>query len=303
MPCFNGEKYIGRSIESILSQTFDSLELIIINDGSTDESERTISSYLKDPRVKYHALEKNMGNYYARNYGMKLATAKYIAVMDADDIADSNRLQIAFDFLECHKRVGAVGSQGFWIDTEDKIIGNLNKPYHTRRLNMLLLKNNFTLHPSLMFRNTLLKRNNLYYNERLRYSADYDFVVRCSQYFRIENIPNRIIKYRMHSEQISSKRKQEQTAFANEVRFMQLKRFGINMSDEEINLYQQLMREDHLTVAEINVLLEFLNRIVESNKKLRLYPTSHLFNFFQLLLSKAYHKAITVIDKLSYSDR
>lgn len=297
MPCFNCEKYVSQAITSILSQTFEDFELIVVDDGSDDGSKSEIYRHLHDKRLKYYAMESNMGNYHARNFGMMMVTSKYLAVMDADDIADVNRLQTEYDFLERNRSIGGVGSQGYWMNENDNVFADLNKPFKTGQLKLLLLKNNYTLHPSLMFRNALLKKNALYYDETLRYSADYDFVVRCSRYFKIENIPDRLIKYRMHVAQISSSKRQEQMDCANDVRLRQLRQFGISISDEEVYLYQQLMRDDDLMITEFDVLLELINRITEINRKLKLYPGGHLFDFFQVLLSKAYGKAAAAIDK------
>src|SRR5690348_1028736 len=92
MPVYNSDQFVSYAIESILKQSFTQFEFIIINDGSTDESDSVIRKYLTDPRIKYIAFKQNRGNYAARNIGMKLATGKYICVMDADDIAFPDRL-------------------------------------------------------------------------------------------------------------------------------------------------------------------------------------------------------------------
>jgi glycosyltransferase involved in cell wall biosynthesis len=80
MPCYNAQKYISIAIGSILNQTFSDFELIIINDGSTDNTHLEIKRFI-DKRIKYIQFPKNKGNYYARNVGMKRAIGKYISVM------------------------------------------------------------------------------------------------------------------------------------------------------------------------------------------------------------------------------
>lgn len=91
IPTFNRESTIGRSIQSVLDQTYDSLELIIVDDGSTDRTEEIVSS-ISDDRIRYVKLDKNSGACVARNQGIELAKGEYIAFQDSDDAWDKNKL-------------------------------------------------------------------------------------------------------------------------------------------------------------------------------------------------------------------
>lgn len=284
MPCYNCEKYVGKAIQSILSQTFENFEFIIINDGSTDNSEKEINNYLEDPRIKYHALTKNRGNYPARNMGIYMAKGKYIAVMDSDDISDINRLLLQFDYMEANPNIGCIGSQGYWINEQDEIIGNLNIPTDYRRVKINLLRNNFTLHPSLMFRNSFLKKYKLSYNEDFTYSADYDLVARASHLFKISNLPNRLLKYRFHDSQISSKKRHQQMQFADTIRFSQLNRLGVFLQNQEVEAYQRIMKGQISTEAELAQCLDLFNKILDQNQKNRLFVNKHLYEFFEEIL-------------------
>ena len=92
MPAYNAEKYIGEAIESILNQTFKDFEFIIINDGSVDHTKEIIREY-NDPRIVLLENDKNRGIVLSLNKGLDAATGKYIARMDADDIALKNRFE------------------------------------------------------------------------------------------------------------------------------------------------------------------------------------------------------------------
>ncbi|MBI9064269.1 MAG: glycosyltransferase family 2 protein [Marinilabiliaceae bacterium] len=109
MPVYNGAEFLEESIQSILEQTFDDFELIIINDGSTDHSASVINSF-KDKRIVTRHYKINQGNYKTRNIGMSMAKGKYICVMDSDDIAYPHRIQTQFDFMEKENSVGVCGS-------------------------------------------------------------------------------------------------------------------------------------------------------------------------------------------------
>lgn len=287
MPCFNCEEYVGRSIASILRQTFEQFEYIIINDGSIDNSDIEIKKYLNDNRIKYIFLKKNVGNYVARNIGMKMATGKYICVMDADDISNRDRLSLQYKYLEKNRNIGCLGSQGFWIDSNDNIISDLNKPTNADRLRVFLLKDNFTLHPSLMFLRKVIIQNNLFYNERFRYAADYDFVVRFSSLSKIINVEDRLLHYRVHDNQISKLKYKFQVDTVRQVRIEQLRNMGIIVSIKEASLYNRLLEGCKLSTKEFKLIVEFLNIILENNRALKRFNQNILFNFFERELINA----------------
>lgn len=98
MPCFNAENYIVEAIDSILSQSLRNLELIIIDDGSSDGTEMLVQKFT-DWRIRYLSFDINRGNYVARNKGLDLAQGKYIAMADAEDVSHPNRLRTQYDYL------------------------------------------------------------------------------------------------------------------------------------------------------------------------------------------------------------
>ena len=93
IPLYNTEKYIATTIESILQQTISNWELIIVNDASSDNSEQVVSKYLKDKRIKYFNNKQNLGPAGNYNRAFSLATGKYIAIQDSDDVSLPNRLE------------------------------------------------------------------------------------------------------------------------------------------------------------------------------------------------------------------
>ena len=109
MPAYNVEKYVEEAVHSILAQTFCDFEFIIVDDGSTDRTHDILRSF-SDPRIRLIFNEKNEGNYPARNRGCRLARGKYIAVMDADDVAMPERLEKQVKYMEEHPDVLACGT-------------------------------------------------------------------------------------------------------------------------------------------------------------------------------------------------
>src|SRR5690606_28917246 len=104
MPVYNSEQYIREALESILNQTYQNLDILLVDDGSTDRSVEIIKSY-QDTRIRLIQNEKNMGIPYTRNVGLKEAKGKYIAIMDSDDIAVSNRIERQIQYLETNPHI------------------------------------------------------------------------------------------------------------------------------------------------------------------------------------------------------
>lgn len=121
MPAYNGEKYIGDAIESVLNQSYDNFELIIVEDKSTDNTLEVIQKYI-DSRLFLYLNSQNRGIAYSTNLGIAKSKGKYIALLDDDDIALKRRLEWQVNFLEEHKDIDIVGGRSALIDSEGKFI-------------------------------------------------------------------------------------------------------------------------------------------------------------------------------------
>lgn len=212
MPVYNMAGFVEDAIDSILQQLFSDLELIVIDDASNDGTDTVLQSY-KDRQIVFVRNSHNIGNYPSRNRGMQLAQGKYIAVMDADDIAMPDRLEKQVAYLEEHSDVLAVGSG--CITLPGGILRNGISSY--REIQLALLSNNCFVHSSLMIRRDILLKLNGY-NERYFYSADYDLVCRLAAIGKIENLIEPLVEYRYHPFQISAMHKEKQQLFADEIR-------------------------------------------------------------------------------------
>ena len=136
MPVYNTEKYLRESIDSILKQTYKNFEFIIIDDGSTDSCGDIIKSY-KDKRIVFFRNEENRGLSYTRNKGICLATGKFIAFMDSDDICKIDRLAVQVKFLEENPEYQIVASNA------DKLINE--KLYVNKNINKKVVNGNIKL--------------------------------------------------------------------------------------------------------------------------------------------------------------
>lgn len=205
-------KFVGKAVTSILQQTFSDFEFIIVDDASDDATSVVINSY-QDTRIVYCKNDRNRGNYYSRNKGLRLAKGKYIAMMDADDIAMPDRLEKEVAYLDEYPNVLAVGADClFWANKKlKKVVCSYPE------ILMALLDNNCFVHSSLIARAEVLRQLNGY-DEHYYYSADYDLACRLALLGKVENLAEPLMEYRWHSDQISASNKEKQKLFADEIR-------------------------------------------------------------------------------------
>lgn len=157
MPVYNGEKFLRESIDSILNQTFSNFEFVIVNDGSTDNTVDIINSY-RDARIKL-INQKNGGVSNALNTGLKHATGKYIARMDADDISHPERIEKQYKFIQNNPEYVIVGSDANYITEEKEFIFKYTSPAYNHQEIVQLIPTYCTfIHTSVLVkRDTILE--------------------------------------------------------------------------------------------------------------------------------------------------
>ena len=206
MSVYNGEKYLNQAIESILKQSLADFELLVINDGSTDKTFEILDKYQKqDSRVKIIHQEKNFGLTKSLNKAIRLAQGKYLARIDADDLAYSSRFEKQADFLEKHSKIALVGSQADIINEEGKIIGKLRYPTNDQEIRKQLIKHNPFGHSLVMFRREILKKTGDY-NEDFICAQDYDLWMKISKHTKLANISETLGAWRLRKEAITSRK-------------------------------------------------------------------------------------------------
>jgi len=234
MPVYNAELFLKDAIDSILNQTYANFEFIIIDDFSTDNSWDIIKSY-SDVRIVTIRNDVNLGNYPSRNIGIKIAKGKYIAVMDSDDIAFPNRLEIQYQFMEEHSDVLACGG-AYQIMNSSRVIIN---PLDTIKIKYLLLYFLCVMHPTILFRTEIIRKLGLY-DEKYRYSSDYDLVCKLAVMGRIINVRDVLLLRRIHKEQISSLHITEQDKNANIIQLNYQSQIGLVVSRYDNTLLKHL---------------------------------------------------------------
>lgn len=268
MPVFNGEKFLRESISSILYQTFENFEFIIINDGSTDNSEAIIFSY-NDYRIKYVKNEENLKLVRTLNRGLELAKGQYIARMDADDISMPDRFQKQIKFLEENTDIGLCGT---WYENFGDITGKANLQTQHDEIVFRLLTHFEFLHPSWMMRNSIIKLNNLRYNTNCLHGEDYDFVVSILKYTKVANIPEYLVKYRQFNSSMSKANMFKTNENSDLIRMKLFSEFGVDSIDLELlNKFRKVNYQNYdISEKDIDSLELLFMKIIKGNSKLKL---------------------------------
>ena len=197
MPNFNNGAYISKAIQSILDQSFTNFEFIIIDNNSTDNSLKIIEDFASsDSRIIIMNIEKR-GISNLLNLGLKRSKYEYIARMDSDDIALSNRLQIQLNYMKSRPEIAVLGSPTLIIDENDKFQFISDHPVDEEKLNERIQQENAISHPTVLFRkNTILKAGG--YNPQAIHAEDYDLWLRVMKLGKLQNLSTPVLKYRIH---------------------------------------------------------------------------------------------------------
>ena len=203
LPVYNGVKYLNQAISSVLNQSFTDFEFIIINDGSTDESLKIIQSF-KDQRIVLINRE-NKGLIATLNEGVSLSKAKYIARIDADDIwSDQNKLSKQIDYISNHQDCVVLGTWAKVINQDGQQISDLKYPDKDKEIRSKILTKNCFIHPSVIFsKEAYLKADG--FDNQEKYVEDYGLWLRMGKFGAFANIPEYLMSYRIHGENITNK--------------------------------------------------------------------------------------------------
>lgn len=205
MAAYNAADYIAASIESVLKQTYPYFELLIVDDGSTDKTVEIVRSYT-DPRIRLLQNEGNKGQPYTRNLALTEAKGEFLAVLDSDDIAFPNRLEIQLQHFLDRPQLGVLGGYAYIIDkagsrTDERIL-----PVHgVDNVRVALLFYNSFVHPTVMMRMSAFKDIGGYPNHLV--AQDYALFSRIALKYEVDNIPEYLGEYRMHDNNISIRKK------------------------------------------------------------------------------------------------
>lgn len=230
MPVYNTEEtYLREAIESILNQSFPDFELLIFNDGSTNNVKETVLSYT-DIRIRYYEHD-NQGIAKTTNKLFELAKGAYIALADSDDIFDLNRLQIENSYLDNHPEIGIVSSSYDSFPGTFSYLIDFEKEIHY----FDLIKFNCIPNVCAMFRASIIKEYNIRYDESFDCVQDYEFWAKAIRYARVVLLPDVLCHYRILNNSNSHLDETKVNAFVKKVQYSMID-FLTDNNNEKLKL-------------------------------------------------------------------
>lgn len=265
LPVYNAEDYIGETLSSLISQTYRDLEILVIDDGSTDNSNKIIKDFAEEDNRVRLVEQKNEGLISTLNKGLSLCKGEYIARMDADDISFANRIERQVDFLDVHSEVGIVGSSVilFGDDVSDSL--SLKPENHELNLANLLFAPCFA-HPSVMIRKRLIEKHNFHYDLNYQHCEDYKLWVDMAFETKLANISEPLVKYRQHPKQVSVENNHISLENHFKISSIMFDRLGLSLN--YVNFLSILGKTRSTNYNEIVAVFE---EIIEKNSSLKVF--------------------------------
>lgn len=216
IPVYNAEPFLKEAIQSVIDQSYKNLEVIIINDGSNDNSLEILESFSEsDKRIRLYS-RPNLGLVSTLNEALSYCNGKYILRMDADDIVDAKWAETLYQFMEKNPQCDIVGTQGIAIDEKGKKQGSIRKPQSRKSINSHIIRNSPVIHPSVIMRKTIISED--FYRQSDWPAEDYGAWIRSNNGRNIRNVGEKLIYYRSTDNGISNTNNQMQKEKATEVR-------------------------------------------------------------------------------------
>ena len=234
------KSYINTSIQSIRNQSYNNIEIILINDASNEETTNYLISLAEtDKRIKLIHNSENLGLTRSLNEGLKLCNGEFIARMDADDYSLPTRIERQVKFLLKNHQIDILGTGVVSFGSKVMYMSPLYGANPDEIQNYLFFSSGLC-HPSVMIKKEFINKYNLTYNNEIKKAQDYDLWERASVYGNLAVISKVLLFYRMHESQISFKNSSEQEETSESIKIRRLKRINITPNLTELNAHKAL---------------------------------------------------------------
>ena len=256
---FNGERHLSETIQSLLSQTYNDFEIVIVNDGSTDGTGAIIQQFAaRDSRIRF-VDSPHVGRAEALNVGCRLAQGKFVAILDADDIALPDRFACQMSFFEEHPSVALLGTGVRKITSDGRCFATVTFPTQNDEIKRSLIKEGCLAHSTIVMLKSAVFDVGAY-RRAFPPAEDYDLWLRIAERYEMANLPQALVKYRVHPDQVSSTRLEKHTlsVLGAQVAARSRREKGFDPADNLERITVEFLERNGVSRAEIN------RRIVES---------------------------------------
>jgi len=205
IPAYNRALYINQTVNSVLEQTYQHLELIVVDDGSADGTYEKLKEYGSRITLLTHDGRSNKGQAASINLGLRDAVGKYIAVLDSDDFWEPNKLEIQVPFLELNPEIGLVYCNGYGVDANGERYYDFYEadPNEQSDPNRVLLDCYILLPQNSLVRKSVYDQVG-FFNEEYRSAQDHDMLIRIAEVTKFAYLPDFVFNYRRHEDTISA---------------------------------------------------------------------------------------------------
>ena len=200
---YNYGRYLGGAIESVLAQTFSDWEMIVVDDGSTDNTQQVIQPYLADKRIRYHRT-KNQGQPAAENTGIRLSCGCFIAFLDADDLWMPEKLDAQMKLFHSKPDLAVVYSGRRIINPEGVTISTTKRPLFRGMVLDRIFRNNFVCFSSSVVRRDVFDNVGLF-DEECRHASDYELWLRVALRYEFDYVDKPLVIYRTGHANLTSR--------------------------------------------------------------------------------------------------
>ncbi|MCB1304692.1 MAG: glycosyltransferase family 2 protein, partial [Leptospiraceae bacterium] len=262
MPAYNAGSFVADAIYSVLRQSHSDFELVVLNDGSVDNTAEVVRR-IGDSRIRFVDNDRNQGLVGVRNELLSLARGEYIAWLDADDLATADRLQKQVTLLKKHRDMVLVGGyvQPFSDDSSRKY--KLWKyPVHSDELKSRMIFDDPIATSATMIRRDVVLRERLEFRPGYRTGEDYDFWERLSHFGAMASVPEVLAYYRIHQYQTSFSASEAERNAVLKIQGRQLDRLGVEPTPDERQLHLRLGLSDNLEPDELAFVESWLRRLI-----------------------------------------
>ena len=297
MPMYNSEAYIREALESMMNQTYSHIEIIIVDDGSTDGSVEIVNSY-QDSRIRLIRNKENKGIPYTRNVGLQAATGKYMAIMDADDISLPHRIERQVDYMEKNQGIDAIGS---FYEIFGGRFKRLFKPKNIApdQMKIALLFSNYIGNPTAFIRLETLKKHDIRYNLDCFVAQDYEMWAQISKVGQLTILPEVLLKYRTGHTNITKKSSVERVMLRKKVidsiHQDLLSYYGFNLTEEDMVAFNEFFSDipqTKISDKTLRTIPKVLTKLVQQNREKGLFKEGLLLKIIHdsVMFSLGNHK-------------
>jgi glycosyltransferase involved in cell wall biosynthesis len=291
----NVEAFLDECIRSMVGQTYRNIEIVLVDDGSTDDTAQIVAGY-DDPRICYYKNEKNMGIVYTLNRAYSLCRGEYIARMDADDISLPERFARQVEFLDANPDVAVLGTNCETFDDNGPLYSGWSAT-NPAQMKVDLLFSCGVAHPSVMMRREVIQ-NLGGYDLNFEGMEDYDLWCRVAENHGVTTLADILFRYRVHSGQVT---KNPSEKYMERLRKLKIRQLGqLEISSDCLGGELFCAGKRPKTQEEICQTAVFYNQLLESNQEKQFYDPALLEQSFRsVILSAALPLGMTVCKEIA----